>query len=235
MVVHKNSGTTLVVQQFSALLLKHILNSMRNYLVLFASFLPVLFVIISLIIEQQIPKPGDSPALFISLDRYPASNVPFAYDPAEPSAVNFIRSYGEGLETSGKPPTLVDLTTNSTGLCPHDQPPNITAYLICIGQQSIVEYSERHLIGAEVAENGTAEVLNLIGLFNNQPYHAPPLTLNHLTNGLLKQYSVGSLKNRTINVVNHPVSEQRHESIEGELFLCLVAPITYRRCERFSS
>lgn len=228
MVVHKNTGLTLAVQQFLALLLKHVLNSMRNYLVLFASFLPVIFVIMSLIIEQQIPKPGDSPAMYISLDRYPTTNVPFTYDPTEQSAVDFIQSYGKALEESRKPPNLIDLTSNSTGLCPHGQPPNITAYLICIGQQSLVDYSDRHLIGAEVVENTINKTLDLVGMFNNQPYHGPPLTLNHLTNGLLRQYSPTSMNNRTINVVNHPVSQRPYESIEVELLLRLVASISYR-------
>ena len=214
MVVHKNSGIELAMQQFYALLLKHVLNSMRNYLVLFASFLPVLFVILSLVIEQQIPKPGDSPALFISLDRYQSSNVPFTYSPSEESTVDFIRSYGEVLKESRKPATLIDLTTNGTGLCQHTQPPNITAYLICIGERSLVDYSDRHHIAVTAVEDALNGTLNLLGMFNNQPYHVPPLTLNHLSNALLRQYSPASLRNRTINVINHPVRDEEQESSE---------------------
>lgn len=45
--------------------------------------------------------------------------------------------------------------------------------------------------------------LTLIGHFNNQPYHLAPLSVNLLTNTLLK-YFTRSLKS-TINVINHPL------------------------------
>ncbi|CAF4346634.1 unnamed protein product, partial [Rotaria sordida] len=48
------------------------------------------------------------------------------------------------------------------------------------------------------------ELLNITGLFNNQPYHISPLALNYLANTLLKQYSSTSTMNRSIHVINHP-------------------------------
>lgn len=202
----KNRGIVLAFQQFYALLLKRIFNSMRNYLVLFAAVLPILFVVISLIIEQQIPKPEDSPPLLMSLERYKKTNVPFTYDRNDASSMNFINSYEYTLNHSSWSPALIDLTTNHTRPCQEGKPTDIISYLACIGQRSLLELSDLYLIGAEVNSDKVKNVLNITALFNNQPYHVPPLTLNFLTNTLLKQYSSITRTNTTIHVVNHPVN-----------------------------
>ena len=213
MVVEKNSGAVLVMQQFLALLQKHVLNSLRNYLVLFASVLPVLFVVMSLIIEQQIPKPEDSPSLLIALDRYQPTNVPYTYDHNSATVLDFVRSYETALKTARKPASMVDLTTNTTRLCQEGQPTDIYTYLGCIGTRSLTDYSDRYLIATHVQADPTTNVLNLTGLFNGQPYHIPPLALNYFTNGLLKQYLPTTGPNLTINVANHPVSNDGMRSI----------------------
>lgn len=175
---------------------------MRNYLVLITSILPVVFVVVSLIIEQQIPKPADSPPLLMSLERYQHTNVPYTYQHNTSLSVDFIRSYESVIERSPKSPTLIDLTTNDPRTCQEGHPTNIIEYLICIGIRSLTELNDQHLVGVDAVENVEKTVVNLTGYFNNQPYHAPPLSLNYITNALLRQYT---MDNRSINVINHPV------------------------------
>ncbi|CAF0870807.1 unnamed protein product [Adineta steineri] len=211
--IQKNTGTTLMLQQFYALLLKRITNSKRNYLVLFCAILPVLFVIISLIIDQQIPQPGDSPPLLMSLNRYESTNVPYVYDPNEALSTDFIRSYEYHLQQASKVPTLIDLTSNTTRPCHDGKTTDIISYLACIGRRSLLELSDRYLIGANVHVNSSDDTIDVTGLFNNQPFHVPPLTLNYITNALLKQYSTTSTMNTTIHVVNHPLPRSLTETI----------------------
>ena len=173
--------------------------------------LPVIFVIIALIIEQQIPKPEDSPSLLMSFDRYAKTNVPYTYDQNQTSSIAFIRSYEYALEHSTKAATLIDLTSNATRLCPYENSTDIISYLICIGERSLQELSDQYLIGVDVRVDPS--ILNIIALFNNQPYHIPPLTLNYLTNALLNQYSPKPTMNRTIQVANHPVRELMSKKI----------------------
>jgi ATP-binding cassette subfamily A (ABC1) protein 3 len=217
-IIVKNTGIDLLFQQFYALLLKRIINSMRNYLVLVTAILPVLFVLVSLIIEQQIPKPEDSPPLLMSFDRYQKTNVPYTYNRTELSSINFIRSYESILENSPHIESLLDLTTNNPRPCQDGKPTDIISYLVCIGKRSLLELNDQHLIGVNAEENITDGVLNLTGYFNNQPYHAPPLSLNYLTNALLKQYSPASINNRRIHVVNHPVDKKIKFVLE---FFCI--------------
>ena len=181
---------------------------MRNYLVLVTALLPFLFVVISLIIEQQIPKPGDNPPLLMSLDRYEQTNAPYTYDRNEKLSTDFIRSYERVFKQTAKPATLIDLTTNITQACHDGKPTDIVTYLACIGQRSILALSDQYLIGANVLAN-SSEVLDITGFFNNQPYHVPSLSLNYLSNALLRQYSSTPMTNSTIYVVNHPVDERR--------------------------
>lgn len=221
--VTKNVGVVLIFQQFIALLQKHILNSLRNYLVLFSSVLPILFVVMSLIITQQIPEPGDSPSLLISLDRYKPTNVPFTYDKTDSTIVDFMDSYKSAFTTAKKAVKFIDLTMNQTGLC-LGKPTDIYSYLGCIGERSLTDYSDNYLIGAQVTPVPGSGVINLTGLFNGQPYHIPPLTLNYFTNGLLKQYLPNNQKNMTINVVNHPV--RFDEKYFDKLFQLLLFLVT---------
>ena len=203
--VIKNTGETLLFQQFYALMMKHILNSMRNFLVIIASLLPVLFVVFSLIIEQQIPKPEDSPSLLISFDRYEQSKVPYWYSNNQSVPVNLIHFYEKALLQSTKPPVPIDLTKSSTDPCRSEPNIDVNSFLGCIGRRSLLELSDNYLIGAQVQESSVDNTLNVTGLFNNQAYHIPPLTLNFLSNALLKQYSPSTTLNRSINVINHPV------------------------------
>ena len=200
----KNTGIALLFQQFYALLLKRIINSKRNYLVLIGALLPFIFVVISLIIDQRAPKPEDSPPLIISFDRYRKTNVPYTYDRNEEIATKFIRSYESILGQSPNLAGLFDLTTSTSRTCQDGKPTDVISYLMCIGQRSLLELNDQYLIGVNVNVNSTDGVSNLTGYFNNQPYHAPPLSVNYISNALLRQYSPTS-PNRSIHVVNHPV------------------------------
>jgi hypothetical protein len=185
---------------------------MRNYLVLFSALLPFLFVVISLIIDQQIPVPGDNPPLLMS----------YTYNPDENITVGFIRSYEHLLKQSTKPAILFDLTLNKTQPCQYGKPTDVVSYLACIGQRSLLELSDRYLIGAKVLTNSSEDSLDITGLFNNQPYHIPSVSLNYLTNALLRQYASPSMMNSTIYVVNHPVEKRKFD-----FFILFVAFFSY--------
>jgi ATP-binding cassette subfamily A (ABC1) protein 3 len=193
------------------------INSLRNYLVLISALLPVFFVVISLIIDQQIPKPEDSPPLLMSLERYQKSNVPYTYSPDQSSAIDFIHSYESVLKHSPHIASVIDLTTNNTRVCQNGHPTDVITYLLCIGARSLLELNDQYVIGVDANENLNETVLDLTGYFNNQPYHAPPLSLNYITNSLLKQYS--STINRSIHVINHPV-DKRIDSFDYLMEVC---------------
>ncbi|CAF0969125.1 unnamed protein product [Didymodactylos carnosus] len=219
-IIAKNSDISLWIQQLKALLLKRILNSARNYLVLFATFLPAIFVIISLIIEQQIPRPEDSPPLLITADRYSWTRVPYTYDTNSSISTAFANIYRNITAHSDKE-TPIDLTKPFQGDCHDLKPMNLLGYLGCIGRLSVGKLTDHYLIAADIHEynnyssNDNKTDLHLIGLFNNQPFHVPPLTLNELTNSLLHYYSITDnyTNNSFIKVINHPLPRSSRDEL----------------------
>ncbi len=57
--------------------------------------------------------------------------------------------------------------------------------------------------GKRQANFNSRKRMTVIGHFNNQPYHVPPLAVNLLTNTLLRYFSRSM--NTSINVINHPL------------------------------
>lgn len=91
----------------------------------------------------------------------------------------------------------------------------IDEYLSCIGQLNIAYLTDNSIVSGtfEATANPTIAAV-LVGHFNNQGYHVPPLTLNMLTNGLLKHYAGGTITNEPkISVVNHPLPRNLTEVI----------------------
>lgn len=76
---------------------------------------------------------------------------------------------------------------------------------------------DKSVISATFEAN--TSMTTMIGHFNNQAYHVPPLTLNFLTNALLRTFS-SSTNDTLISVINHPlprnVSEVINELLEND-------------------
>ena len=56
----------------------------------------------------------------------------------------------------------------------------------------------------------------IVGFFNNQPFHTPPLSLNFISNSILKAYN----RNHTITVTNYPLPYSGFETLKdtGQLY-----------------
>ena len=66
-----------------------------------------------------------------------------------------------------------------------------------------------YIVAAEFIQSNNMS--KIVGHFNNQPLHVPPLILNLITNTLYKYYS--SLINNTITVVNHPLPRRSQDKL----------------------
>ena len=92
----------------------------------------------------------------------------------------------------------------------------------CIGKLSNVGLSlitDNYIVGATFEANGS-DITKIIGHFNNQPYHAAPLTLNLITNSILKLFTNSS--DAQINVINHPMPRTLDEEATEERSLGVV-------------
>jgi ATP-binding cassette subfamily A (ABC1) protein 3 len=78
--------------------------------------------------------------------------------------------------------------------------------LVKVNFKYIVGFEERRL------NETTTE---LIGFFNNQPFHSPPLAFNVLTNAVLKTFT-----NSTVKLTNHPLPYSNLDALKqsGSLY-----------------
>lgn len=85
----------------------------------------------------------------------------------------------------------------------------------------------RYIVGLEEIKSQTSSDVIMVGYFNNEPYHTPPLIYNLISNAILK--SLGT--NTTIKITNAPMPFTKIES--GQLagqFYTLSFQVGYNVC-----
>lgn len=97
---------------------------------------------------------------------------------------------------------------------------SIDDYLDCISRLNIINLVDRSLISATFETNASESRTVVTAHFNNQGYHIPPLTLNLVSNALLKSTQSVSAASSSILVINHPlprnISEVLQEILEND-------------------
>jgi ATP-binding cassette subfamily A (ABC1) protein 3 len=66
-------------------------------------------------------------------------------------------------------------------------------------EKQLTTVNYRYIVGLEERVNPADNSKDLVGYFNNQPFHAPPVALNFITNALLKK------TNYTVKASNFPL------------------------------
>lgn len=86
LVGYRNRGLPLILQQFKAMVVKRLLHSIRNWLVLIVQLVvPVIVLILAMIVNKTLPGPVDMPALPLNGDTYGHTNVPMFTSIIDPS------------------------------------------------------------------------------------------------------------------------------------------------------
>lgn len=200
-------GISLVFQQFYALIIKRLINSARNkILILIQIVIPVVCLLINLIYLKYAPiKPEDSPALEISLNSYQHNFVPIklnisSFDQQFNAVSKLAEIYKDSISTYKSSSSFYLENNSSASECPY-QRDNIDDYIGCLGRLSLSYIVDDNLVATEFTVNEFDEI-SIIGYFNNQPFHVPPLAISLITSSLLTLYSNESSK---ITVINHPL------------------------------
>jgi ATP-binding cassette, subfamily A (ABC1), member 3 len=209
--------------QFKALFMKRFIHSFRNKALLISQLLiPIGILIFNILTLKYAPiKAEDSPPLPMDLTRYSATHVPFTLlNPNQTitnSQFNLTQFIGVYKNEFSQFPNTVPFELNdkqTVDLCPQSRS-TIEAFLICIGRLSYNYILDDYLIGTAFEQNNDNQndpsIIKLVGYFNGQPYHVRPLTLNLLTNSLLKYYSNSTTSH--INIINHPLPRNVTEKI----------------------
>ncbi|XP_055389641.1 phospholipid-transporting ATPase ABCA3-like [Condylostylus longicornis] len=181
------NGIKLTLSQWKAMLLKKYLYTIRNYIILIIqNFMPVFFVIITVLIFKTFDPFNELKALKLEISEY--SKTVTALEPKdlpkdslEDAIVTQYQTYIEKFGSQHKFIKVKDFEN----------------YLIDLGKKSLKTLNSDYIIGGVVAPK------NITAAFNAQLLHVLPVTLNAIHNAVLRATTDDS--SYTIEVTNHPL------------------------------
>ena len=129
---------------------------------------------------------------------------------AEPARNLSLQDYSptEVLYTSGNEivDSYIDLVKNEGSSVKNSGKP-INHALLEFGENNINDYHTKYVIAAEFNQSDPFSV-SLNAMYSSLAFHAAPISLNLLTNALLKHANTG----RSITVINHPLPAKQVRS-----------------------
>lgn len=198
-------------QQFYALIIKKFIHSLRNKILVISQIIvPIATLLIILLYLKYAPiKPEDSPALTITIEKYRQNNAPYRLLQNSTFLEDLSTFYQLQVNASSNSRAF-DLQSNKTVTsCLHARD-NIDQFLACIGRLSLNYINDNYIVAATFDGNSIDD-LSITAHFNNQPYHVPPLSLNLVTNSLLK--SLLNSSKHHITTINHPLPRDINDQI----------------------
>lgn len=194
-----------------ALINKRLIHTLRNKVLTITQLLiPISVILLNLVYLKYAPvKPEDSPMLEMNISKYDKNYIPYL----RTSTVSSLGGFYENQFRSNEDNTQVyDLNERALFQKCSNSRSSIDDYLSCIGLVNFNYLDSNSVLAATMTgANTNSSRLAMIGHFNNQPYHAPPLALNSLTNTLFKLYT--NRNESQITVINHPLPRNLSEII----------------------
>ncbi len=207
----KNTGMVLLLQQFWAMFLKRVLHTTRNFLVTTTQLLvPLFFTTMALLTVKFSPQLGAETPLVLNLTPFGVNYVTYS------SGVNGTQSnatqrlaYSYGNQFRNNSDVRRNYLNNNTA---YASDPSVGQFLIDEGKASLGSYTNNYAIAASFLQINNKT--NATGLFNDQAYHTPGITLNALDNALLQRYVNDSY---TLNTVNDPLPQTIKEQVYDQI------------------
>ncbi|XP_067952133.1 phospholipid-transporting ATPase ABCA3-like [Watersipora subatra] len=196
--VEKNKGAALFTQQFTAMLIKRILYTLRNKkLTLSQIVLPLLFTLLTIIVLKTLPgTDGTAPKLPLSLDKY-GKTVEY-YSPEVGMVSNSVSSmYAKQFSSSDQQTAI--------------KSDDLVDSIIDVAEKSMKEYNYQTMIAADynTARNNNS---NVTVFFNAQAYHSAPTALLYADNALLKDFVNDTY---SFSAANHPLPQTTISKIQS--------------------
>jgi len=216
LVVEKNAGKSLFVQQFYGMFVKRVTNTVRSWLLTTSQLLvPVFFTLMALIVIKTLPGPEDSPPLRLDLSRLPNSVVAYSsgVNATGSRLADAYASYVRDHFSSARLAYVNDVSGYKID-------PDILRYLMSEGERSVATYNNHYSIACEASGDVNLTINNITLakatlLFNNQGFHAAAISLNAFANALLRR--VVGLRNISLLAVNHPMPQTVNDVINDEM------------------
>ncbi|KAJ4448581.1 hypothetical protein ANN_10600 [Periplaneta americana] len=176
----KKVGVTLMVQQFSALLMKRILFTYRKWLAFaLQALIPIGMALLTILLSASTGSSSEPPRT-MNLSDYGTTEVLYS---TNPDLLSWSNKYAEIVKSTGS--NIQDV-------------PDVSAALLQAGETAIKNYRNNYIIAAEFNSSG-GKIFN--GMFSSIGVHSAPISLNVLTNAILKTKS----SEKSIVTINHPL------------------------------
>lgn len=186
--------------QILAMFLKKFYYQIRNWkTLLIINALPVIFTVISFLQATNFDEVDPIP-LKIGLDTYVQATVVLEKYSFDPETINgkIVQNYENMFKNSSPNQNLIEITQK------------FQDYILKEGETKQVTIDNEYIVAATVSES------NLTAWFNNQPYHAAPLTVNMMYNAILKAYC----SDCQISVTNHPLPISIQSRVSINVTIC---------------
>jgi hypothetical protein len=143
------------------------------------------------------------PARVMSLSDYGVTDVLYSVNHGSPASSD---KYEEFIKLTGSSVTEVE---------------DVCTSLLFAGESDIQKYHTKFIIAAEFNSSSGVEVLN--AMFSSNAIHSAPVSLNVLTNFVLKNIS----QEKSITAVNHPLQSREVSVVEDSLIYSTYVDISY--------
>jgi hypothetical protein len=152
------------------------------------------------------------PARIMNLSDYGVTDVLYSVNHSSPT---WSDKYEEFVKLTGSNVTEVN---------------NVCAFLIQAGESNIQKYHTKFIIAAQFNSSSSGvEVLN--AMFSSTAIHGAPISLNALTNSVLKNIS----QEKSITAVNHPLQNREVSVLEDKAHsYILVMPLFKSNVQPYS-
>ncbi|XP_042225445.1 phospholipid-transporting ATPase ABCA3-like [Homarus americanus] len=188
--LQRNTGCILLLQQFRAMLVKKILYTFRNlFLTLAQNVIPVAFLILALVVVQTLPGINDAPPeVHFTLNKFDGTVT----------ALQLLQTnnYTDHLEEAVK---LHFIHRNKLKMVEPDF--NFSTFILDQTQSDIPSFNQHWMVALQI--EGVKYGAHILAMFNNQPFHTPPLALTIADTAVIR--AVTGNKNITIATSNHPL------------------------------
>ncbi|XP_077618904.1 ATP-binding cassette sub-family A member 17-like [Crocuta crocuta] len=223
--VHPNTGLSLLCQQFYAMLLKRVLYSWRNWLLMLTVqvLVPLLLTSLSLTLLDVDESMGNVP-LELSLKTYGQTIVPFYVSPNSRLGPQLSQYFTDmlvaeeqiPLETLSKPGAQESSACcGGCGGCTLKSD-SVEDLLLEKAEEEPEGFDFKYVVAASFEDEGNHTTVT--ALFNNQAYHSPAVALALVDNLLFKLLSGAAA---SITASNHPQPRSALEASEDVLYYSL--------------
>lgn len=182
------SGWKLRRNQMLAMLLKKTVSTARSWILLLIQiFIPVLFLIITIVAERSVERNKDLPELELSLDSYDRPVTILS---------------GDGPYKTG----YLDILNNNSHLYEDIGNGNMTGYIVQKTLEATSTVRQRYILATTFDDD------SIMALFNNQPYHSPPLALSMAVDSVVRSRLNSSYN---IRLTNYPLPFTINSRVSG--------------------